>query len=335
MIAADLAAVIDVDPSKWVDVNGDGRASAVDALQVINELGRQIDVAQSLTASEGVIAGSVPTAIPVLEAGLLRDTAPGGGTNSDRLTSDPTIRGTTTDAGSIVSLRAGFNQTDPADYVELNVASLLHPDGTFVLDTGTLEQVHGGVIPDGEYALHLVSEDESGNLSATFTVLFTLDTQAPLRPDLPDLLSISDTGLSDADDLTGDTNPRIGTQTEPGSLLQLFVDGLETARMPGGGSLAVNSGLLGDGSHEIVVRAEDQAGNLSEPSATLTIQVDTTAPLPATLDLDLLRIPARSATARRIWTTVNLVGQAEPGVTVQLDVDRCDDHGCDRWQLYF
>ncbi len=41
MIAADLAAVVDLEPRKWLDVNGDGIATALDALNVINELGRR------------------------------------------------------------------------------------------------------------------------------------------------------------------------------------------------------------------------------------------------------------------------------------------------------
>jgi hypothetical protein len=41
LIASDMAAVTGLPASKWVDVNGDARASALDALNVINELGRR------------------------------------------------------------------------------------------------------------------------------------------------------------------------------------------------------------------------------------------------------------------------------------------------------
>ncbi len=114
---------------------------------------------------------------PVIAAGLANDTAPGGGTNTDGLTSDSTIMGTVSDASRIASFRAGFDATPVPSFFD--IFADLRPDGSFSLDRARLEQINGGPLVDGPHTLHLQATDEFGNVSSFFDVFFELDTQAP------------------------------------------------------------------------------------------------------------------------------------------------------------
>ncbi|MGB7412759.1 MAG: hypothetical protein WA902_00985, partial [Thermosynechococcaceae cyanobacterium] len=99
------------------------------------------------------------TTAPIITAALANDTGPSG-TNSDGITSDPTITGQVTDESEIVSFRAGFDDTPPSEYVD--ILSALAADGSFVLDPTILEQINGGPLTDGAYTLNLIAIDALG-----------------------------------------------------------------------------------------------------------------------------------------------------------------------------
>ncbi len=114
---------------------------------------------------------------PVITAQLVNDTAPGGGTNTDGLTSDPTISGTVTDASRVTRFLAGFDSTPTSSFFD--VFTDLRPDGSFTFDRARLEQIRGASLTDGPHTLHLQAADEFGNVSSFFDVFFQLDTLAP------------------------------------------------------------------------------------------------------------------------------------------------------------
>src|SRR5690606_758154 len=68
---------------------------------------------------------------PILEARLARDTAPGGLTNQDGRTFDPTITGSIHDESRIESLAATFDPSPGASFVE--ITDTLGEDDRFTL----------------------------------------------------------------------------------------------------------------------------------------------------------------------------------------------------------
>ena len=69
---------------------------------------------------------------------LDRDTAPGGTTNADKITSNPSITGKVTDKDPISEFRAGFNNAPT-----VNILDALQADGSFSLSPERLNQIFG------------------------------------------------------------------------------------------------------------------------------------------------------------------------------------------------
>jgi RHS repeat-associated protein len=222
------------------------------------------------------------TEAPLISAALANDTAPNDTINNDGVTFDATIAGTVTDTSQVVEFVAGFNDTPITDYV--NVLPQLNEDGSFTLNQATLEQIYGDVLPQGSHTLNLQAVDASGNQSDVFDIAFTLDndTAAPTLS----LLSTSDSGGSNTDNITNDTVPIITGNAEAGSVVQLFQNGEQeqdnqligetTADDTGNWQIATNS--LADGTYNFSASATDIAGNTNNSATPLQLTVDTTQP---------------------------------------------------------
>ncbi|WP_291983891.1 Ig-like domain-containing protein [Candidatus Accumulibacter sp. ACC005] len=193
---------------------------------------------------------------PTLAAGLLMDS---GRSNSDGITSDPTIAGVATDDTAVTVLRVGFG-TDPATFVD--VLDSVQVDGSFTLDAPRLALINGGALPDGSYTLRLRAEDAVGNI-ATSGVTFALDTQAPTAPGF--WLSLaSDTGVVGDGDTEAARVTLVGSAEANTDLLLL-----ET----GANGVASNSGsfflpdvALALGDNTLTLRSIDAAGNAAQTS---------------------------------------------------------------------
>jgi RHS repeat-associated protein len=215
--------------------------------------------------------GGTSSPPPALTARLADDTAPGGTTNADGVTSDPAVAGTVTASAAVTSLRAGFDGTASAAFVDVTAAlqrpfacaSGLCGGGAFALDRVRLAQVNGGSLPDGRHTLHLRATDANGN-TAAFDLPFTLDTQAPAAtfqsPRAGEVTNGNATVSGKAtDSLSGVASlqaqidggtPFAVTATADGSF------GFPTA-LPLDGSA--------DGAHTVRLQATDRAGNVSGP----------------------------------------------------------------------
>lgn len=211
---------------------------------------------------------------PAIVAALFNDTAPGGTTNTDKITANPTITGTLTDASQIVEFRAGFGTSPESSYV--NVLASRREDGHFTLGRTQLEAVYGGILQDGTYTLHLRARDQYSNASGV-DITFTLDTTT--RIPTVDLLVSSDTGLSDSDNVTRDSTPTIAGTAEAGALVQLFSNNTlinqTTASL---GTWEFTTAPLTNGVYTVKAIATDIAGNVSPFSAPLAITIDTALP---------------------------------------------------------
>jgi len=142
-------------------------------------------------------------------------------------------------------------------------------------------------LSDGNYVFSAFSRlfDGSGGfvdsqLSPPITV--TIDSASPVLVRSPDLLSTSDSGYSDSDNITNVAAPTfVGFgSSEPDSIVKLFADGNLVgqgfANTDGNWQVQVNP--LVNGTHTIQVTYEDVAGNTSIVSQSLRIIVDLNAP---------------------------------------------------------
>ncbi|BAZ19040.1 YD repeat protein (plasmid) [Calothrix sp. NIES-4071] len=301
-----LTTSIDTQPLKqgaFLTGNVDGTGSSVIALQyrfdnnptkdipfsftgVFNE---QIDFTgisngqHTLTIIATDTAGNTKTSIynvtvaldkdaPIINASLQRDTAAGGATNNDKITFDPSITATVTDASEVVEMLGGFGNNLTTDVLPYRNAS-----GVFNFDRALLDTIKGGTLPDGQHTLKLQAKDQYGNISGIFELTFTLDTTTP-TPTL-NLISTSDTGFSNTDKITNDNTPTITGTSEAGATVQLYngsqLVGETTANNSGVWQITTSS--LTDGVKQLSVTVTDIAGN-TNTATPLGITVDTALP---------------------------------------------------------
>ena len=118
--------------------------------------------------------------------------------------------------------------------------------------------------------------------------IITIDTTAP-AVSAADLLTSSDTGMDNADDVTKKMSPAFSGTAEANAKIRVLANGLVV-----GNGVATSQGFwevtvepLADGNYDITVVAEDKAGNVSDTATTpaLTIEIDTLEPNTPLLDL--------------------------------------------------
>ncbi len=96
----------------------------------------------------------------------------------------------------------------------------------------------------------------------------------PAAPSSPDLDAASDTGLSDTDNSTSDDTPTLSGTADAGSTVKLLVDGVvKDSATATGGNYSITTGALSLGNHSLEAVAEDAAGNASDPSGALGVEI--------------------------------------------------------------
>ncbi|MHC5351450.1 Ig-like domain-containing protein, partial [Metapseudomonas furukawaii] len=161
------------------------------------------------------------------------------------------------------------------------------PDGTWSYTTPPLEQ--------GEHAFTVVIEDEAGNQSEKSAPwIINIDTTAPDAPTIDKVVDDAGTRTGDltSGDVTDDTTPTLSGMAEKGATVVIYVNDVEIDRVtadPVTGAWAytpTEENKLEEGEHRINVRAIDTAGNVSDPSETFELVIDTTAPVDPGIDPD-------------------------------------------------
>ncbi|MDT0592035.1 Ig-like domain-containing protein, partial [Halomonas sp. PAR8] len=207
--------------------------------------------------------------------------------------------------GSVISGTA-----EPGSTIELDVDG----DGTSDLTT-TADETTGdwSVAPDSPLAddtvVTVTATDPAGNTSPQATT--TVDTQPPVAPTIAEVADDEGdvTGALANGDSTDDTTPTLTGTAEAGSTVTILDGGtvLGSVDADGNGSWSFTpTDPLGEGSHSLTVTATDPAGNTSEPSAAFELNVDISAP----------DAPDINPTDGSV-----ISGTAEPGSTIELDVD--------------
>lgn len=255
------------------------------------------------TSSLTIEVDTIAPNTPYLDLVSASDTGIGGG---DEVTADttPTFTMTTTDASPdphLIEQNLKFRL-----YVrpEGGAETLLYDsavDGTIpagniqdgLTDLGFLERTMSE-LPEGTHNFKLEVEDRAGNISEDFLLNVTIDTT--LEAPTLDLVSSSDSGMSDLDNVTRISQPAFAGIGDVGDRVSLFANGILvgtgfvgsdlTDFNPGDGKGAweITSNPLDDGVYEVLAHIEDAAGNFQRTEP-LQIEIDTFEPNMPQLDL--------------------------------------------------
>ena len=232
--------------------------------------GNDSGASSSLSVTIDTTAPNAPTGLDLLAG------SDSGTSNTDNITSNntPTVSGAGAEPGSTVTL------------YDTNGTTVL---GTATADSSGNWSVTTSTLADGAHTLTAKVTDTAGNVGAASSSLtVTIDSTAPGASGTPVLASGSDSGASNADNITSDTTPTItGSGAEAGATVTLYdTDGstvLGTATADGSGNWTLTSSTLSEGAHTLTTKVTDTAGNTSVASASLAMTVDTTAPTAITL----------------------------------------------------
>jgi hypothetical protein len=234
------------------------RARATDAAGNAGAAG----AAFSLTIQSTVIAPATPSA-PILLA------ADDSGVKGDNITNVN---------------RPHFTGTGPTGTTVqiVNAAGIIIGSAPVAGD-GSYSVTPSAPLADGSYTLQARAIDSSNNLSSRSAALtLVIDTTAPVTPSAPVLFAGDDSGVK-GDGVTNVRQPRFAGTTEPGATVQLldrfgFVNSATTAAADGSYTVRP-AGPLPDGANPFHVQTVDAAGNVSAPSAIVSVVIDTTPPL--------------------------------------------------------
>ncbi|HXW06369.1 MAG TPA: Ig-like domain-containing protein [Vicinamibacterales bacterium] len=176
-------------------------------------------------------------------------------------------------------------------------------------------------LADGTLTATATLTDDADNTSDPGSDTAVKDTQAPDAPSTPDLAAASDTGRSQADDVTSDSTPTFDGTAEAGSTVRIYRNGVEVGSgVATGGSYSITTLVSADGSYQFTARATDAAGNESAASPALTVTIDTVAPdAPSTPDLNAGSDSGASNSDNLTNVTAPVIdGTAETDSTVAL-----------------
>ncbi|PYI56511.1 Ig-like domain-containing protein [Paenibacillus flagellatus] len=233
------------------------------------------------TTGDGVSEASSPLVVKI-------DTTPPVKPGKPDMTASSDSGGSDSDNITKITTPAFGGTTEPDATVKL-FADAAEIGGAGADSGGGWNATASAPLPDGTHAITVKAVDAAGNESVSSDPLsITIDTSAPAAPDALDLEADSDSGDSDADNLTYVTTPAIAGTAEPDSTVRLYAGGTEvgSGTATGSGSWSMTASSLGEGAHTFTAKAEDAAGNVGPASSPLVVTIDTTPPAkPGTPDL--------------------------------------------------
>ncbi len=256
-----------VDAGSTTTVSGSTAAVAVtgDGAHVVSYFATDNVGNASSTQTQGV---TIDTAAPVAPSVPdLASASDSGSSSTDNVTSvaTPTFTGTA-ESGAAITIFDGATQ----------VGSGTATGGNYSIATSTLGS--------GAHSITAKATDAAGNTSSASSALsVTIDSTAPTAPSVPDLAAGSDTGTSSTDNLTSATTPTFTGTAEAASTVTIFDGATQVGSGTAtGGNYSIVTSTLSSGAHSITAKATDAAGNTSSASSSLTVTVDTSAPVVGT-----------------------------------------------------
>ena len=214
---------------------------------------------------------------------------------------------------------------DQAGTTDISGASMTWTSGaTTATYTYTVVTHDGGAYQDGTVTVTIGATPSAGTSFATpSNNTFVTDTQVA-TPGTPDLQTGSDTGTSTTDNKTNDTTPTFDITCETGATVRLYhtVSNQIGTGTCSGGTVAITSSTLTDGTYSITANQTDSAGNLSSASSALSITIDSSVADTGTPDLQSGSDTGSSTTDNiTSSTTPSFDVSCESGATVQLYSD--------------
>ena len=270
------------------------------------------------------IAGNVSTATPFVldvEAGIPPATSTLEITDDAGTTLVALLDGASTNDSTPVFSGLSTAGSTIAIYDGVNAAPLAT---VAVGADGQWSFTPAAAIAEGTYGFFITTTDGVGNVTTSDTITITIDVTVPDAA--IDLLVSNDdvaTPVPIADGTsTNDNTPLVSGTAEAGSLVTLYdgttVIGTVTADAVTG-AWSLNTPQLSNGDHALSVTVTDAAGNVSDPSPTLTFTVDTAAPAAVTLVVtnDETGVPVANGGSTND-ATPTLSGTAEDGALVTI-----------------
>ena len=150
------------------------------------------------------------------------------------------------------------------------------PDGTWSFKPTT-------DLAEGPHSLKAESKDLAGNVSDSSTFNFSVDTTAPAKPSIGEVIDDvgAITGPIANGGVTDDSTPTLTGQAEAGSKVTVYdngaILGTVTAGPDGKWSYTPTTGIS-EGEHKFTADATDKAGNTSPKSDVFTLTTDYTPP---------------------------------------------------------
>ncbi|MBV4414052.1 Biofilm associated protein A, partial [Enterobacteriaceae bacterium YMB-R22] len=184
-------------------------------------------------------------------------------------------------------------------------------------------------LPEGEHELSTTETDAAGNTSEPSPgITIEVDTTVPATPSVPGAIdNVGDkTGPLKDGDITDDTQPELSGKGEPGNVIDIWDNGDKigsTVVDEEGNWSWMPEEPLPEGEHELSTTETDAAGNTSEPSPGITIEVDTTPPTgsttPPTVKDDVGDVTGELASGDTTDDTQpELTGKGDPGNVIDI-----------------
>lgn len=183
-------------------------------------------------------------------------------------------------------------------------------------------------LSEGEHQITAKTTDLAGNVSEVSSpITVTIDVTPPPPIPAPDLISDSDTGSDDADDVTADNTPTFeGTANASDGKIMILANGQVVGEADAAGNWSITTNTLPDDTYSVAAVQLDEAGNATVPPSLLTLVVDTTAPTkPSPADLEAAGDTGSSNTDN-ITSNAQpaFTGSSESGTTVRLYSDNVE-----------
>ncbi len=268
---------------------------------------RTMDAAGNTSADSPALAITVDATTPAAPGTPdLSASSDSGSSSTDNITNDttPTFTGTA-EANSQVSVYDG--------------ATLL---GTVAADGSGNWSYTSSALTEGAHSITARATDAAGNTSTASSALtVTIDTTAPAAQAALDLLASGDSGISSTDNITNISSPAFLFNLTEAGKVTIHRNSSSFSGIPPGAGLSTSAIPLQEGANNIYFTLTDVAGNISAPSPTLTVTLDTTAPTtaPGTPDLAASSDTGTSSTDNITKdTTPTFTGTAVAGDLVAL-----------------
>ena len=225
------------------------------------------DAAGNISEVSSALVITIDTSVPSISTPDMTEATDTGISGTDNITNNktPTFNGTA-EANSTITLTSSVDGTI----------------GTATADETGNWSISSSILTEGEHDITATAVDAAGNNSAESSVLaITIDTSTPSSPSTPDMTADTDTGSSHTDNITSDNTPTFTGTAEANSTVTLIssVNGeVGTSTTDGDGNWSITSSGLNSGDHNMTATATDAAGNTSEVSSALAINIDATVP---------------------------------------------------------